>query len=174
MRASARPARRRSGRRVRSGGWRPAPDRRRGGRPRGQARKTPASTDGRAASALHLAPSVREEADPPDAAPEKSGILEADAIRVRFGTTRSPIKIKPLNVSNACSIIGCMDKTIHSYTSLDAMKADEYREWHELPPCERLNAAAALSIGAYRIKDSSKNVSARLQRTLVRLQQPEN
>jgi len=67
-----------------------------------------------------------------------------------------------------------MDKTIRKYTSLDPMKSDEYRERQTLPPSERLNAAAALSIGVHRLKDSSKNVPARLQRTLVRLQQPEN
>ena len=54
------------------------------------------------------------------------------------------------------------------------MKADEYRMWQKLPPHERLAAAAELSIGAYRMKEPSKNVPARLQRTLVRLQQPEN
>lgn len=67
-----------------------------------------------------------------------------------------------------------MDKTIHRYSSLDAMKTDEYRAWQKLLPSERLNAAAELSIGAYRMQESSKNVSAGLQRTLVRLQQPES
>ena len=67
-----------------------------------------------------------------------------------------------------------MDKTIRRYNNLEAMKADEYREWQKLPPHERLAAAAELSIGAYRMKDPSNNVPARLQRTLVRLQQPEN
>ncbi len=54
------------------------------------------------------------------------------------------------------------------------MKADELRAWQKLSPLERLNAAAELSIAAYGIKESSKNVPARLQRTLVRLQQPES
>jgi len=67
-----------------------------------------------------------------------------------------------------------MDKTIHRFRSLEAMKVDEYRAWQELPPHERLAAAAELSIGAYRMKEPSKNVPARLQRTLVRLQQPES
>ena len=66
-----------------------------------------------------------------------------------------------------------MDKTIRRYTSLDDMKRDEYREWQKLSPLARLDAAAELSIGAYRFKDP-KNVPERLQRTLVRLQQPEN
>jgi len=64
-----------------------------------------------------------------------------------------------------------MDKTIRRYTSLDDMKRDEYREWRKLSPIERLDAAAELSMAAYRFKDP--NVPERLQRTLVRLQQPE-
>lgn len=67
-----------------------------------------------------------------------------------------------------------MDKTIRRYSSLEAMKADEYREWQKLLPRERLDAAAELSIAAYCMKEPPKNVPARLQRTLVRLQQPEN
>ena len=67
-----------------------------------------------------------------------------------------------------------MDKTIRRYSSLDAMKADEYRAWQKLLPRERLNAAAELSIGAYQMKGSSTNVPARLQRTLVHFQQPKN
>jgi hypothetical protein len=67
-----------------------------------------------------------------------------------------------------------MDKTIRAYTSPSEMKADEYREWQKLPAYERLQAAAELSIGAYRLKGEFRNVPARLQRTLVRLQQPEN
>jgi hypothetical protein len=67
-----------------------------------------------------------------------------------------------------------MDKTIRTYHSLDEMKADEYREWQKLSAGERLDAAAALSIWAYGLKDTLRNVPARLQRTLVRLQQPEN
>lgn len=67
-----------------------------------------------------------------------------------------------------------VDKTIHRYGSLEAMKADEYCGWQKLQPHERLAAAAELSIGAYRLKESSNNVPARLQRTLVRLQQPES
>jgi hypothetical protein len=33
-----------------------------------------------------------------------------------------------------------MDKVISSYTSLDNMKADEYRDWQELPAHERKSA----------------------------------
>jgi hypothetical protein len=67
-----------------------------------------------------------------------------------------------------------MDKTIRRYGSLEAMKADEYREWQKRLPRERLDAAAELSLAAFRAKESSSNVPLRLQRTLVRLQQPEN
>jgi predicted DNA binding CopG/RHH family protein len=65
-----------------------------------------------------------------------------------------------------------MDKTIHKYDSLEAMKADEYRQWQRLTPRERLDAAAELSLAAFRTKES--HVPVRLQRTLVRLPQPEN
>jgi len=64
-----------------------------------------------------------------------------------------------------------MDKTIRRFTSLDEMKRDEYREWQRLPAVDRFVATAELSIGAYQLKDP--NVSTRLQRTLVRLKQPE-
>jgi hypothetical protein len=33
-----------------------------------------------------------------------------------------------------------MDKAISSYTSLDHMKADEYRDWQALPAHERMSA----------------------------------
>jgi hypothetical protein len=67
-----------------------------------------------------------------------------------------------------------MDKSIMAYASLDAMKDDEYREWHEMRPYERLNAAAELSLGAYKAEGSSKNVSNSFQRTLVRLERPQS
>jgi hypothetical protein len=38
-----------------------------------------------------------------------------------------------------------MDKTIRKYDSLEAMKADEYRQWQKLTPRERLDAAAGRS-----------------------------
>ena len=66
-----------------------------------------------------------------------------------------------------------MDKTIRRYTSLDEMKRDEYRDWQRMLPRDRMDAAAELSIGAYGLKDPA-NVSSRLQRTLIRLQQPES
>jgi hypothetical protein len=82
-----------------------------------------------------------------------------------------------------------MDKTIRKFDSFEAMKAEEYRAWQALSPADRLNAAAELSIALYSIqertsgatqertsgatKEPSKNVPARLQRTLVRVQQPQ-
>jgi hypothetical protein len=82
-----------------------------------------------------------------------------------------------------------MDKTIRKFASFNAMKAEEYRAWQALTPADRLNAAAELSIGLYSMesrpsgaaekrpsgtaKEPFKNVPARLQRTLVRLQQPQ-
>lgn len=80
----------------------------------------------------------------------------------------------PLYPWDACPIIDAVDKTIHRYASLEAMKAAEYRAWQKLQPHERLAAAAELSIGAYRLKEPSEDVPSRLQRTLVRLQQPES
>jgi hypothetical protein len=67
-----------------------------------------------------------------------------------------------------------MDKTVRKYDSLEAMKADEYRLWQRRTPRERLDAAAELSLAAFRPKESPQDVPVRLQRTLVRLPQPEN
>jgi hypothetical protein len=64
-----------------------------------------------------------------------------------------------------------MDKAISTYTSLDDMKADEYREWQALPAHERMRAVARMTIAAYRMKEPALNVR-RLQRTLVHLQRP--
>lgn len=65
-----------------------------------------------------------------------------------------------------------MDKTIRKFAGFEAMKVEEYRAWRALPPAARLDAAAELSIGLYSVKEPTKDVPARLQRTLVRLQQP--
>ena len=45
-----------------------------------------------------------------------------------------------------------MDKTIHKYTSLDEMKADEYRYWQSRPVWERLAAVEELIREAYALK----------------------
>ena len=66
-----------------------------------------------------------------------------------------------------------MDKTIHKYASLDEMKAAEQRDWQRLPGIERLNAAADLSIAAYQMKGSERDVRPQLQRTLVHLRRPQ-
>ncbi|MGH9664908.1 MAG: hypothetical protein ACRD9L_10835, partial [Bryobacteraceae bacterium] len=63
---------------------------------------------------------------------------------------------------------------IRKYTSFDEMKADEYREWQELPGYERLNAAAELSLVLYQAKEPTPDVQSRLQRTLVQLQRPQS
>jgi hypothetical protein len=57
---------------------------------------------------------------------------------------------------------------IRRYTSLAAMKADEYQYWQSRPAYERLAATSELSSEAYRIKDPTANVS-RLRRTLSHL-----
>jgi len=66
-----------------------------------------------------------------------------------------------------------MDKAISTYTSLDDMKSDEYRDWQELPAHERMSAVAELTLAAYRMREPALDVR-RLQRTLVHLQRPES
>ncbi len=63
-----------------------------------------------------------------------------------------------------------MDKTIRKYTNFHEMKAEEYRYWQSRPVHERLDAAAELSIIGYQLKDPTRDVQSRLQRTLVRIQ----
>lgn len=57
---------------------------------------------------------------------------------------------------------------IRRYSSLEAMKADEYNYWRERPAYERLAAVSDLSTETYRVKDAALNVF-RLQRTLSHL-----
>ena len=66
-----------------------------------------------------------------------------------------------------------MDKVIRTFTSFDAMKADEYRDWQERPPHERMDAVAEITLAAYRMKEPAPDVR-RLQRTLVHLQRPQS
>jgi hypothetical protein len=63
-----------------------------------------------------------------------------------------------------------MDKTIRRFTNFDEIKADEYRYWQSRPIQERLDAAAELSFMQYEWKEPKRDVHARLQRTLVRIQ----
>jgi hypothetical protein len=66
-----------------------------------------------------------------------------------------------------------MDKLIRTFTSFDAMKADEYRDWQERPAHERMDAVAEITLAAYQMKEPVPDVR-RLQRTLVHLQRPES
>ena len=66
-----------------------------------------------------------------------------------------------------------MDKVIRTFTSFDAMKADEYRDWQVRPPHERMDAVAEITLAAYQMKEPAPDVR-RLQRTLVHLQRPES
>jgi hypothetical protein len=59
-----------------------------------------------------------------------------------------------------------MDKTIRKYTSLDEMKADEYRYWQSRPVHERVAAVSELTEEGYRMKGMGPD-AFRLQRTLV-------
>jgi hypothetical protein len=51
-----------------------------------------------------------------------------------------------------------MDKVIRKYTSLDALKTDEYREWQELPAHERMNAVAEVTLAVYQMKEPNLDV----------------
>jgi hypothetical protein len=62
-----------------------------------------------------------------------------------------------------------VDKTLRRYTSLDEMKADEYRYWQSRPVHERVAAISELTEEGYRLKGVSTD-AFRLQRTLVRVQ----
>ena len=66
-----------------------------------------------------------------------------------------------------------MDKAIRKYASLDALKDEEYRDWQDLPPDERINAVAEITLAAYQMKEPGLDVR-RLQKTLVHLQRPES
>lgn len=59
------------------------------------------------------------------------------------------------------------DWTIRRYTDFDEIKADEYRYWQSRPVHERLDTAAELSIMGYQLKEPTRDVQQRLQRTLV-------
>ena len=60
--------------------------------------------------------------------------------------------------------------TIRKYIDFDEIKADEYRYWQGRPVHERMDTAAELSIIGYQLKDPTRDVQSRLQRTLVRVQ----
>jgi hypothetical protein len=64
-----------------------------------------------------------------------------------------------------------MDKTIRKYTSLDDMKADEYRYWQSRPIHERTDAVSEITQDLYAMKGVVPDVH-RLQRTLVRVPRP--
>jgi len=64
-----------------------------------------------------------------------------------------------------------MDKTLRRYSSLDEMKADEYRYWQTRPVYERVAAISELTEEGYRLKGVATD-AFRLQRTLVRIQRP--
>jgi len=66
-----------------------------------------------------------------------------------------------------------MDKTIRKYRNLEQMKSDEIREWQQLSAAERMEAVREMTLAAYRLKGLITDVP-RLERTLVRLQQPES
>jgi hypothetical protein len=62
-----------------------------------------------------------------------------------------------------------MDPAIRKYSSLDEMKADEYRYWQSRPVHERVAAVSELTEEGYRLK-GFKPDAFRLQRTLIRFE----
>src|SRR5258708_2033663 len=76
-----------------------------------------------------------------------------------------------LYVSLAMVIMEGMDKTIGTFARLEAMKAEEYRNWQERPAHERMSAVSEITLATYAMKDAAPDVR-RLQRTLVHLQRP--
>ena len=64
-----------------------------------------------------------------------------------------------------------MEKTIRKYSSLDEMKADEYRYWQSRPVHERMDAVSELTLAMYAMKGAAPDVP-RLQRTLIHLRRP--
>jgi hypothetical protein len=110
----------------------------------------------------------------PPAAPPKP------ADRCKLYSVMSRPEIKALHTSNVLlqnrppgATNESMDKAISTYTTLDQMKSDEYRDWQELPAHERMSAVAELTLAAYRMREPALDVR-RLQRTLVHLQRPES
>jgi hypothetical protein len=59
-----------------------------------------------------------------------------------------------------------MDKRITRYSSLKAMKSDEYRAWQCLPGSERVRAVMELNLDLYAMKGRVAD-APRLQRTLI-------
>lgn len=45
-----------------------------------------------------------------------------------------------------------MDKSLKRYTSLEAMKADEYVAWQRRPASERIHAVSELTLALYGLK----------------------
>ena len=57
---------------------------------------------------------------------------------------------------------------IRRYTSLEAMKADEYEYWQARPAHERMTATTEITMEAYGLRNSPPH-EPRLQRSLVHL-----
>lgn len=64
-----------------------------------------------------------------------------------------------------------MDKTIRAFTSLQAMKADEYEDWQARSAAERMLAVTEITLATYKMKEPTLDVR-RLQRTTTVIQRP--
>lgn len=62
-----------------------------------------------------------------------------------------------------------MDKSLQKYSSLDAMKAAEYRYWQAVPAYERIKAAWRISAELYRLNGVLPDAQS-LRSSFVRLQ----
>ena len=56
-----------------------------------------------------------------------------------------------------------VDKVLRKYTSLDEMKADEYRYWQSRPAYERLDAVEEMVATAYALKGWKMEPDVRLR-----------
>ena len=84
---------------------------------------------------------------------------------------RNTLPLCPLHAHQA--IIATMnDQTarfpISRFSSVEAMKVEEYQYWRQRPAYERMEAVAEISAEAYALKKGATH-APRLQRTLVHL-----
>jgi hypothetical protein len=68
---------------------------------------------------------------------------------------------------------GSMQPILRKYTSLEEMKADEYRYWQSRPAHERLDAVEEINRMAFAIKGTEPQPDVpRFQRSIVRIPCP--
>jgi hypothetical protein len=65
-----------------------------------------------------------------------------------------------------------VDKTLRKVTSIEDQKAEDYRYWQSVSGGDRMSATWEMSFEAYKLKGLAHD-GQRLQRTFVRIQQPQ-